>query len=85
MQVRVYGNLNDEGLEVIERDGRLFVRYDAGSHQIAWREDEISEAEFVRLRASRPGEYAVIAELQRRLSAVGADPHCSNWSPSAET
>ena len=37
-------------LEVVLRGGRYFVRYDAGAHCDAWREDEISEQEFVRLK-----------------------------------
>ena len=41
-----FGNLQEIGVEVVEREGRLFIRYDAGAHQVAWREDEIDTDEF---------------------------------------
>ena len=81
MEVRVYGNLNAEGLEVVQRHDRSFVRYDAGAHQIAWREDELTSEEFARLRATRGAESSVIIALQRRISASGDDPYVQNWSP----
>ena len=81
MEKRVFGNLSQEGLEVVERDARYFVRYDAGAHQVAWREDEISMEEFAQLRSSRPGEYQTIIALQRRLQAGGIDPYKQNWQP----
>lgn len=81
METRVYGDLNAEGLEVVCREGRYFVRYDAGAHQMAWREDEITSDQFNQLRASRTEEYAVILELQRRIRSRGDDPNCQNWVP----
>ena len=32
-------------MEIWERDGRFFVCYDAGAHQVVMSEDEITEAE----------------------------------------
>jgi hypothetical protein len=77
----VYGSLSSEGMEVVSRGGRFFVRYDAGAHQIAWREDELSADEFDRLRSSKTGEYDVIIALQRRLHLSGEDPNRQNWAP----
>ena len=84
METRVFGNLVNEALEVVQRNGHYFLRYDAGTQQMAWREDELSVAEFEQLRQGRPGEYSVILELQRRIRARGEDPHVQNWSPPTE-
>lgn len=65
-------------LQVVSRDGKYFVRYDAGSLQEVWREDEISEEELQRLKSGRQGLYEVILGLQRRL---GPDAYKSNWTP----
>lgn len=35
-----FGNLGKIGFEVVERLGRLFLRYDAGAHQVLWREEK---------------------------------------------
>lgn len=83
MEKVIYGNLHNEGLEVIEREGQYFVRYDAGSHNSAWREDELSGQEVERLRRSKSDEYSVIIELQRRLVMKGQNPNAQNWTPPA--
>lgn len=70
--------LRKDYLEVVRRGGRFFVRYDAGAHQMAWREDEISEQEAMSIGSGRAGEYDVIVRLQRRL---GLDANTSNWLP----
>ena len=82
MEIRVFGNLSQEGLEVVEREARYFIRYDAGTHQMAWREDEISAEEFAQLKSSRASEYQTIISLQRRLQLHGIDPYKQNWEPS---
>ena len=81
MENRIYGSLSEQGLEVIERDGKYFVRYDAGGLQSAWREDELSLKEFQRLSTSPQDEYHVINGLQKRIRARGEDPNMQNWSP----
>lgn len=70
------------GLLVVEHEGRLFVRYDAGSHQEILRQDEITPEEFEEIKTTRGGFYNVIIRLQRRL---GLDAYTSNWSPPPET
>ncbi len=82
MESRVFGNLSQVGLEVVEREARFFVRYDAGAHQTAWREDEISAEEFARLKSGKSGEYQTIIALQRLLQSFGIDPYKQNWEPS---
>lgn len=82
MENRVFGNVSEEGLEVVEREARYYVRYDAGAHQIAWREDEISAEEFAQLKSGRAGEYQIIIALQRRLQLQGINPYKQNWEPS---
>jgi hypothetical protein len=78
MEERVYGNVQDEGLEVVKRDERFFVRYDAGAHQMIWREDELTVEEFNRLTQGKAQEHSVLLELQRRL---GFDAYVQNWRP----
>lgn len=65
-------------LTVILREGKYFVRYDAGSHQEIWREDEISESEFLELKKGRNRLCEVMLDIQRRL---GSEGRISNWSP----
>jgi hypothetical protein len=81
METLVHGSLKDEGLEVVRRDERLFLRCDAGAHTVEWREDEISEDEFQRIAAGGTSCTRVLLEIQRRLIANGIDAYRSNWSP----
>ena len=64
-------------LQVVNRGDKYFVRYDAGSLQEVWREDEISEEELQRLKSGQQGLYEVILGIQRRL---GPDAYKSNWA-----
>jgi hypothetical protein len=79
MEEKIYGDIDAEGLEVIRRDGRLFVRYDAGAHQVVWREDEISQADLERMKGGEQAEYRVLLEVQKRIERSGQDPYVSNW------
>lgn len=54
------------GVTVIARDGRRFVRYDAGELPVEWREEEISDDEAARIRKSEKDAYAVLLACQRR-------------------
>jgi hypothetical protein len=77
-------SLEEDGIEIVRRDDHYYVRYDAGAHQICWREDEISEEDAVKIKTGRTGEYEVMLGLQKRLLASGIDPYVSNWTPSAK-
>ncbi|WP_342315413.1 hypothetical protein [Lysobacter sp. FW306-1B-D06B] len=69
-----------DGTVVVERDGRYFIHYDAGSHQIIWREDEVSAEELEMIRSGPEGLDAVLWAIQRKLLAAG-DAYCANWTP----
>lgn len=79
MEEKVYGDLDTEGIEVVLRDERFFVRYDAGAHQVAWREDEITKADLGRIAQGEGAVHSLLLELQKRLEMSGADPYLSNW------
>lgn len=79
MEEKLFGlTLKKDSFEVIKREGRYYVRYDAGSHQPIWREDEITAEEAQRIGSGQSGEYEVLLDLQRRL---GAEAYKSNWIP----
>ena len=81
MEKIIFGSLDEQGFEVVERLGRYFVRYDAGAHQIAWREDEISTPDLALMEAGQGGVSKVLEALQQRLAESGVDPYRSNWRP----
>jgi len=81
METHEYGSISSEGLEIVRRDGRLLVRYDAGAHFAQWREDEITEEEYDGLLSDGRGSNRTLLEIQRRLEKAGVDPYKSNWSP----
>lgn len=81
METHEYGIMSSDGLEIVRRDGRLFVRYDAGAHFAQFREDEITEDEFGGLLSDGRGRNKTLLEIQRRLEKSGVDPYKSNWSP----
>jgi hypothetical protein len=79
IEEKLFGpELDKDNLEVVRRGDRYFVRYDAGAHQIAWREDGISEQDAITIGPGKTGEYDVIVRLQTRL---GLDANTSNWLP----
>lgn len=79
MEEKLFGlELQRDCMEVVKRDGRHYVRYDAGAQQMVWREDEITEDEAKKIASGRAGEYEVIIGLQKRL---GLDAYKSNWTP----
>jgi hypothetical protein len=79
MEEKLFGlELKRDCLEVVKRDGRFYVRYDADSQQMVWREDEITQDEATKIGSGRAGEYEVMIALQRRL---GLDAYKPNWIP----
>lgn len=72
-------NIFDDGDIQISKDGqKYFIRYDAGAHQIAMREDEISDEEANRIIAD-PAEISVVLfALQERLEKSGHNPYKPN-------
>jgi hypothetical protein len=66
------------GLDVFERSGRFYVRYDAGAHILEMREDEVSREEAVQAAESADGANKVILAFEVRLISQGIDPYKSN-------
>lgn len=69
---------DDGSLEIIVKSGRYYLRYDAGAHQVAIREDEISKAEAEQVMSSEDEATKVLFSLQRRLEEAGVKPYESN-------
>lgn len=65
-------------MEIWARGDRFFVRYDAGSHQIVMREDEISEQDAREASLSNESAMKMLFALQKRLIQAGIDPYVSN-------
>lgn len=70
------------GIEIIERQGALYIRYDVGELVVLTREDEITEAEANKAKRSESDAYEVLLAIQRRLTASGIDPYVSNLKTS---
>lgn len=72
-------NIFDDGDVQIFKDCQKYsIRYDAGAHQIAIREDEISTEEANRIIAD-PAEISVVLfAIQERLEKSGHNPYKSN-------
>lgn len=71
--------VHEDGDLVIIKDGaKFFIRYDAGSHQVAIREDEISEQEALQVKKGEAEATQVLFALQKRLTLSGVNPYVSN-------
>jgi hypothetical protein len=68
-------------LEIWQEDDRFYMIYDAGSHQVVMRKDEISEDEAELACTGLPKLSEVMFTLQKRLIESGIEPYKSNWSP----
>jgi hypothetical protein len=79
VEEKLFGlDLRTDGIEILLRDGRYFVRYDAGAHQVAWRQDQVTEQEAKKIQSGSRGVSEVLSDLQHRL---GLDAFKSNWNP----
>lgn len=67
-----------DGVAVLRDGAAWFIRYDAGAHQIAMREDAISAEEAQRAMSGPEGAMEVLFALQRRLGEAGIDPYAAN-------
>ncbi|WP_227245193.1 hypothetical protein [Paraburkholderia caribensis] len=65
-------------MEIWKRGDKYYVRYDAGSHQIGMREDEISEEEAMRASQGKNEAISMLSALQKRLIDSGVNPYVSN-------
>lgn len=69
---------NDGDIAISQEGDKFFIKYDAGSHQIAIREDEISEQEAMQVMENVDKATQVLFALQKRLSLAGVNPYKSN-------
>ena len=69
---------DSDGIQVLRDGDACWIRYDAGAHQIAMREDAISEAEATLAMSGMAGASEVLFALQRRLTEAGTDPYAAN-------
>lgn len=69
---------DDYGLKIFVREGFYYLQYDAGAHQVAIREDRISEQDAVLVMQSRENAMKVLLALQKKLIDSGVKPYKSN-------
>ncbi|MEA1649431.1 hypothetical protein UAJ10_10415 [Nitrospirillum sp. BR 11164] len=69
---------DDGAMAIINDDGKFYIRYDVGTHQIKIREDEISEDEANLAMVGTAEATRVLFAVQRRLQLAGVDPYVSN-------
>lgn len=75
MNEKVY---DDGDLIIYKRNKAFYLRYDVGAHQVAIREDEISEDEVNQIMESQESATKVLFSLQKRLQESGIKPYESN-------
>ncbi|MFZ5862843.1 MAG: hypothetical protein ACOYXR_08395 [Nitrospirota bacterium] len=75
MREKIY---DDRNLVIFKDGSKFYIRYDAGSHQIAIREDEISDKEALQIVKSPEEATRVLFALQKRLTLSGINPYVSN-------
>jgi hypothetical protein len=86
MQVKIiYGEVGQGSVQVVEYESKYFIRYDAGAHQVVWREDEISKEEAESISQNEVMAEQVLVSLQNRLLVAGINPYISNWKPEASS
>ena len=69
---------DEDNLQVLSDGDDFYVRYDAGAHQPAIREDRISEKEANQIMSSSKEATKVLFALQKRLKEANIDPYKSN-------
>jgi hypothetical protein len=66
-------------LEIWQEDDRYFAIYDAGSHQVTLRKDEISKDEANLACRGNESATEMLFTLQKRLIEAGVNPYTSNF------
>ena len=56
----------DYGMALVERDGHLFIRYDAGHFATEMRESPVGQEEALRAQKSEQDAYQVLLAVQQR-------------------
>jgi len=81
MEKVLYGEISQGSIQIVDRNSKLYIRYDAGAHQISWREDEITHQDFTQIVKSETNIESVLLKVQNRLISTGVKPYISNWNP----
>lgn len=81
MSETVFDGKFEHNIEIVKRDSNYFIRYDAGSHHVFWREDEISASDFLLIKRSVSNIMPVLIKLQKDLLNKGVDAYISNFKP----
>ena len=69
----------ENDFEIWKEDEKYFAIYDAGSHQVVMRKDEISETDAKIACAGNPQNLTkILFALQAQLIKSGIDPYESN-------
>jgi hypothetical protein len=58
------------GVEIIKRDGKLFIQYDEGELVVQMTEKEITEEESIKAQNSEMDAYEVLLACERRLKST---------------
>lgn len=66
-------------LQIWQEHDRYFAVYDAGSHQVKMRKDEISKDEANLACRGNESATEMLFKLQKRLIEAGVDPYISNF------
>lgn len=67
------------GVKLIERSGVLYLRYDAGAHQVEIREEVVSGVEAEKVKSGEPRLInQVLMRIQTELINANIDPYRSN-------
>jgi hypothetical protein len=69
---------DNDGLQIRQHGSKFYLRYDAGAHWVAIREDEISKDEATQVMTGSAEATNVLFGLQKRLTLSGINPHVSN-------
>jgi hypothetical protein len=78
MKKKIY-QFND--LEIWQEDNLFYAIYDAGSHQVMMRKDEITKEEAMHACEGESSAVEMLLALQARLTKAGIDAYSSNYSP----
>lgn len=67
------------GVKLIEKSGVLYLRYDAGAHQVEIREDVVSGVDAEKIKSGEPKLInQVLMRIQTELTNANIDPYRSN-------
>lgn len=68
----------DADFEIWNENGRFFVIYDAGAHQVIMRKDEITVIEANLVCSGEKSPTDLLFSLQQRMIERGTNPYISN-------